>query len=172
MTEYQKEWRYLRSEDKHALALAEQYKRDSDEWMKKCSAFQEKHHVELAIRRTLVGDRYASGVSASMGLGDLPAEWCKPNARGVRKPYESNKDMRRLFRPLTLKAPKMPGIEDVVVVELTDGRCFFCGTTFFTSRGVVWTRAGASAEPDSDIWQPVKEWEFMRAKEEAGHEHG
>ena len=100
MTEYQKEWRYLRSEDKHALALAEQYKRDSDEWMKKCSAFQEKHHVELAICRTLVGDRYASGVSANAGLGDLPGHWCKPNGRGIRKPYENNKDMKRLSGPL------------------------------------------------------------------------
>ena len=170
MTEYQQEWRYLRSEDKHVLALAEQYKRDSAEWMKKCSAFQEKHHVELAVRRTLDGGRYASGVSANAGLGDLPGHWCKPNGRGIRKPYENNKDIKRLFRPLTLNAPSMPGIEDVVVVELTDGRCFFCGTTFFTSKGVVWARAGASAEPDPAIWQPVKEWEFIRAKEEASHE--
>lgn len=170
MTEYQEEWRYLRSMNKDALALAEQYKRDSDEWMKKCSAFQEKHHVELTFRTTLTGGRYASGVRVGTGLGDLPGQWCKPTKRGICKPFESNKDMKRLFKPLTLKAPSMPGIEDVVVVELTDGRCFFCGTTFFISKGVVWARAGASAEPDPDIWQPVKEWEFIRAKEGANHE--
>ena len=170
MTEYQTEWRYLRSEDMLVLSLAKQYKRDSDQWVQKCSAFQRKHHVELAFCSTLTGDRYASGVSASTGLGDLPGQWCKPNSRGICKPFESNKNMKRLFKPLTLKAPSMPGIEDVVVVELTDGRCFFCGTTFFISRGVVWARAGASTEPDPAIWQPVKEWEFMRAKEEASHE--
>ena len=170
MTEYQQEWRYLRSEDKHVLALAKQYKCDSDQWVRKCSAFQRKHHVELAFCTTLTGDRYASGVRLGTWLGDLPGEWHKPDGRGVRKPYESNKDMRRLFRPLTLKAPRMPGIEDVVVVELADGRCFFCGTTFFASRGVVWARAGASTEPDPAIWRPVKEWQFIRAKEEASHE--
>ena len=170
MTEYQEEWRYLCSEDKHVLALAEQYKLDCDQWVGKCSAFQEKHHVELAFRTTLDGGRYVSGVSASTGLGDLPGQWCKPDRRGIRKPYESNKDMRRLFKLLTVKAPKMPGIEDVVVVELADGRCFFCGTTFFAAKGVVWARAGASAKPDLDIWQPVKAWEFMQAKEEASHE--
>lgn len=163
MTEYHSRWRYLRSRNEQVVALAEQYERDSEQWVRRLQAFAARHHVRPACTVSSTGDRSVIGVDADAGLGDLPGKWRRPD-KGVRRPYESNRKARRLLRSLALRAPEMPGVKSIVVVELDDGRSFFCGTTFFISHGTVWARAGASAEPDPIFWRPVDEERFMEAR--------
>lgn len=164
MTEYENEWQFLRSNHTEIVNLAIRYDLETQEWRQRCEEFQQAHHVTLIMSNMITGDISAVGVSASKGTGDLPGQWCKPQ-KGVIRPYSSNQLMRKYFKPLTLIRPELPGIDKITVVDMPDGDGFFCGTTYFIENGTVWAKAGASAEYDPGLWDPVKEWAYRMAKE-------
>ena len=66
---------------------------------------------------------------------------------------------------LSLIRPELPGIDKITVVDMRDSDGFFCGTTYFIENGTVWAKAGASAEYDPDLWDPVQEWDYRMAED-------
>lgn len=164
MTVYENEWQFLLSASAPIVAIAERYDHDTQEWQKRCDAFQRDHHVKLIMSNDIIGSISAVGVSESKGTGDLPGQWCKPE-NGIIRPFSSNRLMRKYFKPLRLIKPDLPGIPRLTVVDTSDGDGVFCGTTYFVQDHQVWAKAGASADFVTGLWQPILEWQYSQAKE-------